>query len=40
MPYRAEARAREIQAELVARGPHRAVAIPDVLVAGSQTLKV
>jgi hypothetical protein len=33
MPYRAEDRAREIQAELVARGQHRAVAIPDVLVA-------
>lgn len=33
MSYRAEDRAREIQAELVARGQHRAVAIPDVVVA-------
>lgn len=33
MPYRAEDRAREIQAELVVRGQHRAVAIPDLLVA-------
>jgi hypothetical protein len=33
MPYRAEDRAREIQAELVARGQHRAVAISDMLVA-------
>jgi predicted nucleic acid-binding protein len=33
MPYGAEDRAREIQAELVARGQHRAVAIADVLVA-------
>lgn len=33
MPARAEDRAREIQAELVARGQHRAVALPDLLVA-------
>jgi predicted nucleic acid-binding protein len=33
MPYRAEDRAREIQTELVARGQHRAVAIPDLIVA-------
>ncbi|MBW3601585.1 MAG: hypothetical protein KY434_02660 [Actinobacteria bacterium] len=32
-PSRAEERARWIQAELVARGRHRAVAIPDLLVA-------
>lgn len=32
-PLRAEERARDIQAELVARGQHRAVAIPDLLVA-------
>lgn len=33
MPYRAEDRAREIQLELVARGQHRAVAVPDLMVA-------
>lgn len=33
MPYRAEDRAREIQAELVARGQHRAVGVPDLMVA-------
>jgi predicted nucleic acid-binding protein len=33
MPDRAEDRARDIQAELVARGQHRAVAISDVMVA-------
>lgn len=32
-PVAAEARAREVQAALVARGLHRAVAIPDLLVA-------
>lgn len=33
MPYRAEGRAREIQAELVGRGQHRAVGVPDLIVA-------
>ena len=33
LPVRAEARAREVQRELVARGQHRAVAIPDLVVA-------
>lgn len=33
MPYRAEDRAREIQQELVTRGQHRAVAVPDLMVA-------
>lgn len=32
-PVRAEARAREVQRELMARGQHRAVAVPDLLVA-------
>lgn len=32
-PVAAETRAREIQAELVARGQHRAVSIPDLVVA-------
>lgn len=32
-PVAAETRAREIQAALVARGQHRAVAIPDLMVA-------
>lgn len=32
-PVRAEARAREVQRELTARGQHRAVAVPDLLVA-------
>lgn len=33
MPYRAEDRAREIQTELVSCGQHRAVAVPDLMVA-------
>ncbi|MBW3606487.1 MAG: hypothetical protein KY460_16580 [Actinobacteria bacterium] len=33
MPYQAEDRSREIQAELVARGQHRAVGVPDLMVA-------
>lgn len=33
MPIRAEQRVRELQAELVARGEHRAVSIPDALLA-------
>lgn len=32
-PIRTEARAREVQRELTARGQHRAVAVPDLLVA-------
>lgn len=32
-PVAAEARAREIQADLIARGQHRAVAVPDLIVA-------
>lgn len=33
MPVAAEQRAREVQEELVARGQHRAVSIPDLIVA-------
>ncbi len=33
LTVRAEARAREVQRELVARGQHRAVAVPDLVVA-------
>lgn len=33
MPVRAEQRAREIQAEFVARGQHRAASVPDLLLA-------
>lgn len=33
MPVAAEARAREVQRALIARGQHRAVAIPDLIVA-------
>ena len=33
LPVRAETRAREVQHELVVRGRHRAVAIPDLVVA-------
>ena len=32
-PVRAEARAREVQRELMSRGNHRAVAVPDLIVA-------
>ena len=32
-PVAAEARARAVQVELIARGQHRAVAIPDLIVA-------
>lgn len=32
-PIRAEARAREVQRELMSRGHHRAVAVPDLIVA-------
>jgi predicted nucleic acid-binding protein len=33
MPVRAEERARELQRELVARGQHRGVSVPDLLLA-------
>ncbi len=33
MPLRAEQRARELQAELVRRGQHRAVSVPDLVLA-------
>lgn len=33
LPVRADARAREVQRELIARGQHRAVAVPDLIVA-------
>lgn len=33
MPLRAESRARELQAELVRRGQHRAVSVPDLILA-------
>ena len=33
MPYRAEDRAREIQQDLVSRGQHRAVVVPELPVA-------
>ena len=32
-PVRAESRVREVQRELIARGQHRAVAVPDLIVA-------
>lgn len=35
LPFRAEARAREIQKSLVDRGQHRAVGIPDLLIAAT-----
>lgn len=35
MPLRAEQRAREVQAALVGRGQHRAVSIPDLLIAAT-----
>lgn len=33
LPVRAEGRAREVQRALIARGQHRAVAVPDLIVA-------
>lgn len=35
LPFRAEARAREVQAALVQRGHHRAVSVPDLLIAAT-----
>ena len=35
LPYRAEVRAREVQARLVERGKHRAVSVPDLLIAAT-----
>jgi predicted nucleic acid-binding protein len=35
LPYRAEGRAREVQATLVDRGQHRAVGVPDLLIAAT-----
>lgn len=39
LPPRAEQRAREVQAELVARGQHRAVAVPDLLIAATAEIE-
>ncbi|MGH3611360.1 MAG: hypothetical protein ACRDRK_01810 [Pseudonocardia sp.] len=33
LPVRAESRAREVQRALIAKGQHRAVAVPDLIVA-------
>jgi predicted nucleic acid-binding protein len=38
LPYPAEARAREVQARLVQRGQHRAVGVPDLLLAATAEL--
>lgn len=35
IPYRAEARAREVQAALVERGPHRSAGVADLLIAAT-----
>lgn len=35
LPYRAERRAREVQAILIERGQHRAISIPDLLIAAT-----
>lgn len=39
LPFRAEARAREVQASLVERGHHRAVSVPDLLIAATAELE-
>lgn len=39
LPVRAEQRAREVQAQLVERGQHRAVAVPDLLIAATAELE-
>ena len=35
LPLEAESRAREVQASLIARGQHRAVSVPDLLIAAT-----
>lgn len=39
IPFRAEARAREIQAALVERGQHRGVGIPDLFIAATAEIE-
>jgi predicted nucleic acid-binding protein len=39
IPSRAESRAREVQAALVERGQHRAVSIPDLLIAATAEIE-
>lgn len=39
MPYRAEQRAREVQASLVERGQHRSAGVADLLVAAIAELE-
>ncbi|MGL5810773.1 MAG: PIN domain nuclease [Nocardioides sp.] len=39
IPARAEARAREVQSRLVDRGQHRAVGVPDLLIAATAELE-
>lgn len=39
IPYRAEARAREVQAALVARGQHRSTGVPDLLIAATAEME-
>lgn len=39
MPYGAEARAREVQRWLIERGQHRAVSVPDLLIAATAEIE-
>lgn len=39
IPYRAEARAREVQAALVARGQHRSTGVADLLIAATAEME-
>jgi predicted nucleic acid-binding protein len=39
LPFRAERRAQEVQASLVDRGQHRAVSIPDLLIAATAEIE-
>jgi len=39
LPYRAEGRARDVQKALVQRGQHRAVSIPDLLIAATAEIE-
>lgn len=39
IPYRAEARAREVQAALVERGQHRSAGVADLLVAATAEIE-
>jgi predicted nucleic acid-binding protein len=39
LPYRAEDRAREVQVGLIERGRHRAVSVPDLLIAATAEIE-